>query len=99
MNKKRIEDLINNEVLFSQEDFLLMRELLEKYIDPINTIPEYQKYVTKLCDIQEQIDNTCPKFRKLFDSYFTTSSELNNYELLLMYYLGIKKGFELKEIK
>ena len=52
---------------------------------------------SKLSSLTEIIDKKSKKISDLF--YETTSMNIRNYELVLMYYLGFMKGLEAKKIK
>lgn len=54
---------------------------------------------SKLSSLTEIIDKKSKKISDLFDEYETTSMNIRNYELVLMYYLGFMKGLEAKKIK
>lgn len=92
-------DKIDIDHLFNDVDLNLVRLILEKYDGSFDNIPEYQELSKKLYFLGEQIDNINIELSKTFDEYLTTSSAIREYDYCLMYYLGFKKGLELKKIE
>lgn len=90
---------INTEHLFNDTDLEVMSVILEKHSTCLKKIKRYKGLCSKLSSLTEIIDKKSKKISDLFDEYETTSMNIRNYELVLMYYLGFMKGLEAKKIK
>lgn len=90
---------INEEHLFNKADLGFMREILEKHKRNLDNVDGYKKLVRKLYRIANRIEETDYKTYELFNDYFTTENSMAEYELCLMFYLGFKKGLEVKKME
>lgn len=90
---------INQDHLFNNSDLGFMREILGKHKKYLDNIDGYKKLVKKMYNIAEKIEETDSKTYRLFNDYFTTENSMAEYELCLMFYLGFKKGLEVKKME
>ena len=93
---KNISDLDN---LFKNNDIEFISLLLENNSLYLNNIDNYKKLSIKLEETEEKINKLNKDFYNLFMDYTSTLSKLKDYEMCMIYYLGLKKGIEIKDLK
>lgn len=91
-------DLSND--LFSQVDIDLINEKLDDNLPVLYANEAYAKIDDKLLDLNEKLTSSFNQAqKKLFREYIDTSIEANFYQNCLAYYLGIKMGSNISELK
>lgn len=99
MEQKKDEIEINPTHLFNDLDLKFMRAILEKHKKHLDSVSDYKKLVKKIYTTANKIEQTNREVYNLFEDYYTTSNEISEYELCLMFYLGFRKGLEVKKME
>lgn len=91
-------DFSNN--LFDQVDIDLVNEKIENNLPTLFANENYSKIDDKLLDLNERLASSLNQTqKKLFREYIDTYIEVNFYQNCLAYYLGIKVGSDISELK
>lgn len=86
--------------LFSQVDIDLVSEKIEKNLPALYADKSYSKIDDKLLDLNIKLSSSFDKNqKKLFREYLDIYAEANFYQNCLAYYLGIKAGLDISELK
>ncbi len=86
--------------LFCQVDVDLINEKLEDNLPVLYANENYGEIDDKLLDINEKLASSFSQAqKKLFREYIDASAEANFYQNCLAYYLGIKAGSDISELK
>lgn len=85
--------------IFSQDDLDFVSNLIDTHNHILMENEDYKKLNDKIFDISEQIEKLPENVKNLFRDYHFNLQQSYNYEFSLLYNLGLKKGFEIKEIK
>lgn len=90
---------VNENYLFNFDDLDLMNMIISNNSDILMNIEEYNQLSSKCSDLLEEFEKLDEPLKQSFEDFELASLQTKNYELSLMYHLGIKKGLEMQKLK
>lgn len=85
--------------IFNQDELEFVSNLIDSHNDILMENEEYRKINDKISKIVAQANELPDNLKNMFYNHRFLLIQSCIYEYSLLYHLGLKKGFELKEIK
>lgn len=80
----------------TEEDWNLLNDLMDIYGRVLYNDPTYKTNSLIISNIIENANNLADNEKRIFEQYMNAYSTNSSFENILFYYLGLKKGLEIK---
>lgn len=80
----------------TEEDLNLLNDLMDRYGRVLYNDSTYKANSLTISNIIEDANNLPDNEKRLFEQYMNAYSTNSSFENILFYYLGLKKGLEIK---
>jgi len=96
---KERKNIFDNE-LFCDADIAIIREKVEQNLPILFSNERYSEFDDKLQELNRELTSllNSPEL-EMFQKYIKINTDIIDYQNCLAYYLGLKAGIEIKELK
>lgn len=88
-----------NQEFMNENDIEYTNSIMDKNHDLLFKIKDYNIISKKIIDLNEKIENIPIEYQHFFAEYDHLFHKAYEYEMCLMYFLGMKKGFLFNDTK